>query len=1437
MTIKELVRVRAQPTVVRLDSLHAEHADWITERFFVTPVLGEYLASLRTLLAAEHGCGVFVIGQYGSGKSHFLGYLAQQITAGAFATPVPRVIPLSLLNFEAARTLESIVLDHLGGDPTGGDRRATWAALAASSPAGIVLLIDELSEFLRSKASRSAFNEDLRFLQFLGEWAQDRPLWVVAALQEQIEHAGEIEYELFRKIKDRYPIRYLLSPAHVRELIADKILVKAPGYATAVEELVQALRRAFPAAEVDFAGMSAIYPIHPATLELLEEVRDRFSQARGVIDFTLTQLLGNPERGVASFLEEPWGRLLGPDSIVDHFRDLFEVQPEFLPLAQRVLPYYRRQMAELFAPEVQRALAWRILKLLVLCDLSPAREGLTAEQAAWWLLHKATTIAPEKNVELVRGILGRLAAHGAFVVQRGSAFLLDPGDDSRASFESLLERTLAELGGDAAVLLERLAPVLGAAPFNPFELDRNRWRTRFVRWHFHDRKIDVLLGDEGVAPAAGLSLQVALPWGPEGILPGCFRFVPGRIEDSADLRELGALLMLRDRPLDTRIAARVAERLARLTELFVAQVESAYRAGKLLTPQGKPIEVPAAPMRSETFATWLDRILMAVLRTVYPAFERFAPAYGPLSAEVYKSFLTAALERGLGEPDAPEPIPLIREAYLVPMKLLRRQGRGYVTVANLDSHELVTVIRPVLRHGMAPAQVYETLGDPIFGLVPDQIHLLLMLLLIQGEIEILKGDRSLRDSFATLVNPQKYDRIVPGRALGVTSLQALEALCTGFELRIPGEWTVLAQRRVIRELGRVATQRRDALLPFVMRLQNMEGTAAIRAQVEALVATWGLLTSSGSDEIEAFQSFLQRIGSPAQLIAESRRLGELPQRIEGILAQRERLQHVLGTAAIEHCVDRTVNEGLAALGPAPPIDDTDALDAWLRKAEKTYERYEQWYAAAHDSWWSVVAGDPLWTYVIPDVALCANVGTAALAAALQQALSEAVRGRCGGLSRLAFQSTCRCGFDGLTAPVSRLLRRAAEMRDQLQIHLRAYFADPSVRECVQRWVSDGIDTDAEATEYLAGRRDWPEAHRPALLNDYLAGVEVVSDLDGHALLRRLAGKIWDRRAFLRELETFVGGERGFFRVISLPPAPAAAGAPSDELVVWCIAQALTAASALPPGLPPSSLAAAAKSTAPEWVSPQALARLSQLNLGSVIEDTILGWIIDGKVAAPRSQTAAPDLVRGAAAAAMMQIPSSPEELAELAALLYSVDRRCRAARKDRWQAYVERVAAAPCAAGVRPLVAVLEASSTGQWVILDAFGIPLLSMVRAALPRWFPGRTVTATAFAEVSLQTTTSAFNGLLATLRPGVAPLKLDAIDKLLHERSVSFGELERLAEAEVAVALDRVRGQLDAAKPVILFSDHGFRLSADGRRFTHGGASTLERLVPVLTLSPVA
>ena len=309
--------------------------------------------------------------------------MTRALREGTLAPDPPEVRAVSLLNYRASASLEEIVLGAVGLGADGSDRRLAWSEVSASGrfSGGLILVLDELSEFLRSKPDRRSFHEDIRFLQFLGEWAQDRRLWVIAAVQEGIEHTGDLEYSMYRKIKDRFPLRFILTPAHVKDLLSGVHPAQEGWIGAAMDALVKDVRECIPRSALNPDDLRAVYPIHPSTLQMLEEVRDRFSLARGIVDFAVTQLRGDSARGIEPYLERPWGSLLTPDAIVDHFRDLFEIQPEFVPLAQQFFPYYRKRVDEIFDTPALRDLAWKLLKVLVLTHLSPSRKGLRPEEA------------------------------------------------------------------------------------------------------------------------------------------------------------------------------------------------------------------------------------------------------------------------------------------------------------------------------------------------------------------------------------------------------------------------------------------------------------------------------------------------------------------------------------------------------------------------------------------------------------------------------------------------------------------------------------------------------------------------------------------------------------------------------------------------------------------------------------------------------------------------------------------------------------------------------------------------------------------------------------------------------------------------------------------------------------------------------------------------
>ncbi len=1415
--IRDCVEVRRHPTVVRLSDLESESSHWLGETFVLTKEVQAHLAALQHCLRQPHGSGVFLIGHYGSGKSHLLAYLALQLR-GQWVPEPPHVVPISLVNFGSTNRLEDIVAGALGVAVGGGDRRPAWEAILAQHARGLVLLFDELSEFLRAKPDARGLSEDVRFLQFLGEYAQDHRLWIVAAMQEEIEHTGALDFELYRKIKDRYPLRLLLTPAHVQALVADSILIKKPVYAGAVQELCRDLKPLASETSMDFETLQRVYPLHPATLNMLEEIRDRFSQARGVIDFTVTRLLGDPARGVDAFLDQPFGSLLTPDTIVDHFQDLFEVQPEFLPLAQQLLPWYANHLDELFDRPALRDLARRILKLLLLVHLSPAREALRPNEALGWLMLMATRLEPSRNRAVIERVLTTLADRGRYVVRQGDGYRLDLRDDSAATLERLLAREVAALEGQGTLVLERLVPLLPATAFNPFHGTRNRWQHRRVTWYFHERRFALWVGDENPeVPRDQLGICLRLPWGNRDPAPGCFTVLPAAMEVTPALVELAALQYLREQPASPELARRVAQRLDSRRTLWEQAVRTAWQSAQLLTPDAASEPAPRLDPQSG-FEAWLDQVALTALRRTYPAFERFAPQHGPLPKEAWLRFLRFAVKEDLGSPLADEYVRLIREAYLVPMGLLRRKGQEYTTPANLDRHELVTLLAPLLQREANPRSVHEHLSAPIYGLVPDQINLLLVFLLLQGEIDILKDRRSYRETFELLPNPLQYDRIVAGTALSSEALRDLEHLCRGLGLAVPSQWSALTQRRTAHQLKELGRRETEHQLPLLRQLVDSEHTALAK-RLQAHIDMWASL-EAGKDALHGLQQFLFNIGTASAFLADREALRELPERIPRLLAQAQRLTHVL-----QHPIVRRLQPvDSQALGASPGLDDLPGFERWLQRADRLYEAHKASYRERHEAWWNSVPKSEPWQ--CPPLARSRHLDLSELATQEESCLREAEQARCSGLVDLNFQAQCRCGFDGETAPVAGILERLAALRQQIEERLRLFFAQGQVKARIRQWQQQGIELNPATLAYLDGKQPWPQVEDLAGFDDFLAGADLAAEVDVTPILELLARRTWRPDDLLRELQRlFLATNAPRLRFASRP-----AGQVPDSVLAWCAEQCLRSASPLPGDFTREELRRLGGLLRPEWVSPKALHRLEKLGLEEAGVDQILTWLLSGQVAAPEQVEDSQSVVATAIELLHPTPATGPRQLGQVCARQYRDSRRFQRIAPQRWLQHLDALAKAPLA-GLPDLTTALRQHEAAQWLLVDALGLPLFELatqlLHATLSEWSPAQI----SFAQRSTTNTTTdgCYRELLdANLVHEIT--KLDVVDTLLHAEATPFAELQALVSTRLAAPLQRVAGRLDPTRPLLVFADHGFRLSPNGRHYVHGGASTLERVVPL-------
>ena len=801
--IADLVEVAAVETVVRLDGRPGRLSELV-----LTADVTSALAVMLDAGSGESGAAFFLVGHFGSGKSHLLaavaelaggagsgdrlaGWAADLRHAAARARPAV-VVAVPLVEHRAAAQLEDLVLGATWtalGRPApapGTDRRAAWDAVLAAAPDGaLVVLLDELSEFLRAKQG-PALVEDLRFLQFLGEWAGQSAVVVVAALQESIEEVANVSQRELARIRDRY--RTLnLSMRHVEDLVRGRLVRLRPGAEAWVERAHGELESAFPQWGVSLDRLQRCYPLHPATLSVMEGLRFLFSQQRGVVDFICRQLRGDATAGIAPWQERGYLELLTPDRVYDHFRARLHERIETRRLAETVVPYYERAVDEILDSPADRDLGMRAVKLLCLLAASPVERPRSAPELADLLLTRLSALDPSANVSyLERAVLEPLVARGAYLVGRAgpprtytveleadaaevalarqtqARAELSPGDRRVAC-------TLVELGSSSTLPLQLLADV-GAS-------------RREILWQNTLRSL-LVVGiriPELTAPDVAALVGQARSVGAEG----CLLVAEPELDDSDTVEQARALAASSGRvaiwaphPLGAGAVEVALELHGRRLVLEAARAEGrteegglveflersaagddararevlqrAYFAGVVASgPGAAAVDLPSLAGLS------FDRLLVSLadplLSRLHPLHRDVAPRGELVGERLLRQLVTEVLTQPRIGAAAAERGQLrsLLAGYLVPLGLVRRRGDVHVlspdpvrSAAVAEVLRLVPDVEPV----SAPL-VVEALADGPVGLTEPEALLVLNACVQSGLLEIWRGRRQITDPF------------------------------------------------------------------------------------------------------------------------------------------------------------------------------------------------------------------------------------------------------------------------------------------------------------------------------------------------------------------------------------------------------------------------------------------------------------------------------------------------------------------------------------------------------------------------------------------------------------------------------------------------------------------------------------------------------------------
>lgn len=775
---------------------------------------------------------------------------------------------------------------------------------------GIFFIIDELSEFLKAKPDNRALNEDTRFLQFLGEASRNRPLWIAAALQETIERTGDISPAVFKKIKDRYHQRLRLSTRHLHTLISRRLIQKKhPDAEPIIREIFNRFQRAFNRIPVNHETFSNIYPVHPETLELLNQNIDLFSQHRGIVDFLSARIRGREADGIPGILEWSCQRLLTPEIIFDHFIDRFAASPQFSPYYLLFQQEFATRIPVVFPDPDERDAAFRAAKILILLAISPFQERRTVRELANMILFSAldpAIAAGETNYAFFEErIIRKLYEQVGFIQRHPGetrfddvyAISITPGQTE--TLDDRIGRIKAGMDIHFRDGVTDIITTMGHGEF-PLALFWNRSSVRdAVPWQNTRRRIGIRMvhcsdldmdamdtfRDDIRRGRLDMVLLIAFPEDPPARQLEAQKFLSREsgetlnawsflIPQSIDQPEMHTCLLelqacrIVIQELDgseesdeSELLKRVKERRERYLEKGRSIIVQACRNALFFTAEGR-VE-SHSERRGDTFDAWLRSAMAPALSRRYPDHLKIAPAADCHSRVVLQMLFDRLIKPGrLTKKQATRDDALTNaiESVLVPLGLAHIRGDHWMLSGSprqspaarliMDQLPVSESLEPSLADARVPAgRVWLSAHTSRYGMARPVFDLTLVILIRKGYVTAYSNGETVNLDALEMPLTGQLDRLSRGPLLPDHLKPAFKQLYELLMHRSPGEWDLDTQE----QLWKKAHRQLDTWTQSIADVQNCVDQIAARFPdaVSDLRKTRGFM-----EQIKALQAAL-----------------------------------------------------------------------------------------------------------------------------------------------------------------------------------------------------------------------------------------------------------------------------------------------------------------------------------------------------------------------------------------------------------------------------------------------------------------------------------------------------------------------------------------------------------------------------------------------------
>ncbi|MFC2054808.1 DUF6079 family protein [Chloroflexota bacterium] len=345
--VEEVIKIRKE-----------EKAKEYVEKYVISDSLQRNLLYMLQVLSGATHKSFNIVGNYGTGKSHFLAFVAALLEHPEFhdlirdedvreaAQDLDRrylVVKFELgavqevsLRYIFFDQIRKQLLDRYDIEVREIDLATDYdnkqnilnilSDIKAKDPeAGLVVIVDEISDFMKQK-DKTGMAHDIALLRELGEISQDSDFLYIGAMQEHVFTDPKYidQAENIARVSQRFVI-ITITKEDVAQVLKNRVVVKDTDQRQQLMAILDEHRQYFPNLAHDIETYVDLFPIHPFVIDIFERLP--YFENRGIIGFTV--------QNVKPLMDEEAPRFVTYDRVYDLINITHEIRN--LPTVSEVI--------------------------------------------------------------------------------------------------------------------------------------------------------------------------------------------------------------------------------------------------------------------------------------------------------------------------------------------------------------------------------------------------------------------------------------------------------------------------------------------------------------------------------------------------------------------------------------------------------------------------------------------------------------------------------------------------------------------------------------------------------------------------------------------------------------------------------------------------------------------------------------------------------------------------------------------------------------------------------------------------------------------------------------------------------------------------------------------------------------------------------------------